>query len=288
MKKNDELAWKQIEQLFGIYETSLPDISSNDIALLKAKPENQLKFSEIVYNQHRQIAKNNLETAIRTGIISKQLIYPDMKQWFWQSKKYKNLILPRWLFTNENNKCIRHASEKFQGNELWDRNITARRLREFLLHDHNALQSENIRVYDCLKIIYEELSEYSPGIKNFFSDELLNEMLDCYWNSICCSKYKTKKAEIGQYIAKVKKSKTANQKAKALYKMLEYCPVPENKSYPPKWNNAYRKFVNYRTMLFIDKFICAKNKLPEEYDDKTINAYIQCNLPEITEYIDAH
>ena len=276
---------EDIEQLYTVYETSFPDKPCS--SMFRAKPENELSLSEMVYGKNRSIAQQQLEQTLLEAIISHNLIYPDKNKWFWQSQKNRNLIIPRWIFTQECHRNIVYRENKSTENELWDRNVVGRRLRKSLnteTTENNCLS--NMTIKECLITIKEEIAEHEPV--KFFTDEIIEDILMQYMSNIP-KQWNKKKATIGQYISRIRKAKTPLFKIRAIDDFLEN-NMFANVSYQSEaWQKAYEDFVDYRTLMFIKEFI--PNVAPinisgniKDYTEK----YITDNFESINKYVASH
>lgn len=276
---------EDIEQLYTVYETSFPDKPCS--SMFRAKPENELSLSEMVYSENRSMAQQQLEQTLLEAIISHNLIYPDKNKWFWQSQKNHNLIIPRWIFTQECHRNIVYKENKSTENELWDRNVVGRRLRKSLnteTTENNCFS--NMTIKECLMTIKEEITEREPV--KFFTDEIIEDILIQYMNNIP-KQWNRKKATIGQYISRIRKAKTPLFKIRAIDDFLENNMLTNISCQSEKWQKAYENFVDYRTLMFIKEFV--PNVTPisisgniKDYTEK----YIMDNLEPIKEYVVTH
>ena len=280
----NDVTFEDIECLYAIYETSFPD--QRCMSLFRAKPENQLSLSEIVYGEDRSVAQQRLEQTLLEAIISHKLIYPDNDKWFWQSQKNKNLIIPRWIFTQECHRTVTYQSDKSDKNELWDRNIVGRRLRKSMNKDaRNDTCFSNMTIKECLTIIKEEISERDETI--FFTNDVLNDILMKYMDSIP-KKQNKKKAKIGQLVSRIRNAKTPLYKIRAIDALLENANC-NTVCKSEKWYKAYKDFVDYRTLMFIKEFIPHTDtiEISGNIADYT-ETYITCNSKIIHEYVITH
>lgn len=276
---------EDIEQLYTVYETSFPDKPYS--SMFRAKPENELSLSEMVYSKNRSMAQQQLEQTLLEAIISHNLIYPDKNKWFWQSQKNHNLIIPRWIFTQECHRNIMYRENKSMENELWDRNVVGRRLRKSLnteTTENNYLS--NMTIKECLTVIKEEITEREPV--KFFTHEIIEDILIQYMNNIP-KQWNKKKAIIGQYVSRIRKAKTPLFKIRAIDDFLENNMLTNISCQSEKWQKAYENFVDYRTLMFIKEFV--PNVTPisisgniKDYTEK----YIMDNLEPIKEYVVTH
>lgn len=273
----------KIEQLFAVYETSFPD--KKETSLFPAKSEQELSMNNIVYGPDRSVAKQELEQTLFVGIINKSLIYPNMQNWFWQSDKYKNLVIPRWLFTQECHKNVTFCQNYSQGNELWDRNLAGRRLR-YILNTSACKNTETMTIKDCFLTIREELSEHET--EKIFTDQIIDHLLAYYFGNLPKRLCK-KKAVIGQYIARIRKARTPIYKIREIDAFLEHCPCINTPCTLNEWNTAYGKFVDYRTAMYIAKFMCISTE-PIMISNITANLdkYVKDNFDTINQYIVTH
>ncbi len=280
---DEQVTLSKIEQLFAVYETSFPD--KKEPSLFPAKPEQELSMNDIVYAPDRSAAKQELEQTLFIGIVNKSLTYPNMQNWFWQSDKNKNLVVPRWLFTQECHRSIAFHQNHSQENELWDRNLAGRRLR-YILNTSACKGTENMTIKDCFLTIKEELSEHNT--EKIFTDQIIDQLLVYYFNSLPKRLHK-RKAVIGQYIARIRKARTALYKIRAIDAFLENCPCLNVTCTRNEWNTAYRKFVDYRTAMYIAKFICTETQ-PAMISNIAANLedYVKDNFDTINQYIVTH
>lgn len=276
---------EDIEQLYTVYETSFPDESCP--SMFRAKSENELSLSEIVYNENRSTAQQQLEQTLLEAIISHNLIYPDKNKWFWQSQKNHNLIIPRWIFTQECHRNIMYRDNKSTENELWDRNVVGRRLRKSLnIETIEKNCFSNMTIKECLMAIREEIAEREPV--KFFTDEIIKDVLMQYMRNIP-KQWNKKKAAIGQCTSRIRKAKTPLLKIRAIDGFLENNMFTNIPCQSEKWQRAYEDFVDYRTLMFIKEFM--PNATPvnisgdiKDYTEK----YITANLESINEYVTNH
>lgn len=276
---------EDIEQLYTVYETSFPDKSCS--SMFRAKPENELSLSEMVYSKNRSVAQQQLEQTLLEAIISHNLTYPDKNKWFWQSQKNRNLIIPRWIFTQECHRNIMYRENKSTANELWDRNVVGRRLRKSLnteTAENNCIS--NMTIKECLMTIREEIAEHEPV--KFFTDEIIEDILMQYMRNIP-KQWNKKKATIGQYVSRIRKAKTPLFKIRAIDDFLENSMFASIPYQSEKWQKAYEDFVDYRTLMFIKEFI--PNVTPvnisgdiKDYTEK----YITDNFEPINKYVTSH
>ena len=260
------ITWDMIEQLYEIYNTSVPD--KNLPALCIAKPESELKMSEIIFGEKRSKAQEDFERTLLFGILNGSLYYPDHTKWFWQSSKYKNLIIPRWVFETCG-KSIHHIQKTGDENELWDRNLVARRLRQILNTDPDANIPWNFDLKTCFLTIKEEKEEKAKT--QYFSDDIITELCRVYMTHLP-KKYNKDKSKIGQYVTQLKKAKTPYKKVKAIDSIIANCPIYAYEYQNKKWSIAYENFVNYKTIAFISEFI-SNTTVPDF--SKNTNAYVE-------------
>lgn len=270
-----------IESLYADYETSFPDKPLT--SMFYAKPESELKLSEIVYNRTRSETQELLEQALLEGILNQSLVYPDPKQWFWQSKIHKNLILPRWLFTGECHRKIAYKPQPLDENMLWDKNLVGKRLRQ-------AFQSErppehiSISFKDCFCIAKEELMEHKQH--RYVSENAMNLLLSAYMKSI---KKQNRKTDMGQYVSRIRQAKTTGYKLRAIDDLIENAYHLTRPCLVPAWQDIYTDFIDEKTLLFIEAFIpdVRPLQISGRISDYTEH-YIHGNLAVIKEYIDHH
>lgn len=280
---DEQVTLNKIEQLFAVYETSFPD--KKEPSLFPAKSEQELSMNDIVYAPDRSYAKQELEQTLFIGIINKSLTYPNMQNWFWQSDKNKNLVIPRWLFTQECHRSIAFCQNHSQENELWDRNLAGRRLR-YILNTSACKNTGNMTMKDCFFAIKEELSEHDT--EKIFTDQIIDQLLAYYFDNLPKRLHK-RKAVIGQYIARIRKVRTALYKIRAIDEFLENCPCLSITCTLNEWNTAYRKFVDYRTAMYIAQFIHTGTQ-PAMISDIAANLedYVKDNFDTINQYIVTH
>ena len=266
-----------IEQLYENYETSFPDKPT--ISIFRAKPEAELKLSEIVYNKNRSEQQELLEQTLLEGILNKSLVYPDETQWFWQSEKHKNLILPRWLFTNECHRTIAYKPQTLPENMLWGKNLVGKRLRKTL--NQSMWQNTKLSFKDCFLILKEELLDHN--MRRFFSNDNIQILLDAYvWQL----KNKKVKAKMGQYASAIKNANTPISQQRAITDLLENGQCLAMTNVPLKWKNIYQNIIDYKTLLFISTFIPNTEPLQMSgYLSTYTEQYIQNNLDAITDYV---
>jgi hypothetical protein len=277
------ITWNMLERLYTVYETSVPD--KNRPALCTAKTESDLTMADIIFGAKRSKAQEDFEQAILIGILNGSLRYPDNTKWFWQSSKYRNMIIPKWIFESCD-KTVHHARNSVQENELWDRNLVARRLRQILNTDPEANIPWNSDFKTCLLTIREELAE-KTNIR-YFTDEIIDELLHAYMTHLP-KKYIQEKARIGQYIAALKKAKMAYKKVKAIDDILANCPMYAYEYQNKKWITAYGHFVNHKTIAFISEFI-PDVSMPDfsENTDRNVEQYVLLNKNAICKYAEIH
>ena len=272
-----QVTLSDIELLYQEYETSFPD--QQTIAMFPAKPESELKLSEIIYHKNRSETQEILEKTLLEGILNKSLIYPDDSKWFWQSAQHKNLIIPRWLFTDECHREIAYKPRILQENMLWDKNLVGRRLRKTLTE--NTLTTR-ITFKDCFTILKDELP--ATKMHNVISDDDINMLLSEYMKQI---KKQETKARIGQYVADIKThAKAGFHKRKAIDNLLQNDSYLNVQCHMPRWIDIYENAIDYKTLLFISTFVpdAQPLQLQDKLSDYT-NSYIQNNLDAITDYI---
>lgn len=280
---DEQITLDKIEQLFAVYETSFPD--KREPSLFPAKPEQELSMNDIVYAPDRSVAKQELEQTLFVGIMNKSLTYPDMQNWFWQSNRYKNLVIPRWLFTQECHRNIAFYQSNSQENELWDRNLAGRRLR-YIMNTSASKDTKTMTIKDCFLTVKEELSEHET--KRIFTNQIIDQLLTYYFDNLPKRLHK-KKAVIGQYIARIKKAQTILYRIRAIDAFLENCPCLNISCNLNSWNTAYRQFMDYRTAMYIAKFILTPAK-PIAVNDIAANLdnYVNDNFDVINQYIMTH
>lgn len=269
-----------IEQLYEKYETSFPDKPT--ISIFRAKPESELKLSEIIYHENRSEAQELLAQTLLEGILNKSLIYPDNSQWFWQSEKHKNLIIPRWLFTDECHRTIAYKPQTLQENMLWSKNLVGKRLRKTLNPDAT---DKNIPLFkDYFLIMKEELLNHD--MQQFFSDKNIQLLLKTYMLQI---KNKTAKAKMGQYVTAVKNAKTPLYKTQAVTELINHGQYLNMPCSLPIWKCIYQNIIDYKTLLFITNFVPDAKPLhiTTNLSDYT-EQYIKDNLDAITDYVRHH
>lgn len=280
---DEQITLDKIEQLFAVYETSFPD--KKETSLFPAKPEQELSMHNIVYAPDRSIAKQKLEQTLFIGIINKSLVYPNMQNWFWQSDKYKNLVIPRWLFTGECHRNVAFCQNHSKENELWDRNLASRRLRR-IMNASACKETETMTIMDCFLVIKEELSEHET--EKIFTDQIIDHLLTYYSDNLPKKSCK-RKAVIGQYIARIKKARTSFYKIREIDAFLEHCPHLNTACILDEWNDIYKKFVDYRTALYITKFICTSVESIKISDiAANLEEYVRNNFDTINQYIMTH
>lgn len=275
------IALSDIESLYADYETSFPDKPLT--SMFYAKPESELKLSEMVYNKTRSETQELLEQTLLEGILNKSLVYPNPEQWFWQSKIHENLILPRWLFTEECHRKIAYQPQPLDENMLWDKNLVGKRLRK-------AFQSEKppehipISFKDCFCIAKEELMEHKRY--KYVSENAMNLLLSAYMKSI---KKQNKKADTGQYVSRIRQAKTTGYQLRAIDDLIENAYHLTRPCLVPAWQNIYTDFIDEKTLLFIEAFIpdAKPLQISGRISDYTEH-YICDNLAVIKEYIDHH
>lgn len=267
-----------IEYLYADYETSFPDRQTESV--FYAKPEEKLTLTDIVYGKNRSETQEQLEQTLLEGILNQSLIYPDNTKWFWQSSEHENLIIPRWLFTQECHRKIAYRPQPLKENMLWDKNLVGKRLRKSL----NTGRQPDMSILsfkDCLLMIKEELMEHEhhPHI----SDTNMQSLLSEYMKNI---KNNDMKAGTGQYVSCIKNAKTAACKIRAINSLLENAPYLSKTCILPEWQKIHTDFVDRRTLLFIETFIPGARpvQISGTLTDYTED-YIRENLTVITDYV---
>lgn len=283
---NRVITMTDIERLYNVYENSVPDRQCKP-SIFRAKSESELSLHDIVFGKKRSEIQNTLEQTLLEGILNKTLEYPDMNKWFWQSPVNKNLIIPRWIFTQECHKNIAYSTEKPAENELWDRNIAGRKIRQILnTEDPSDEWFDNISLRECFLTVKEELSELNTP--SFFTQDIVDDLLKQYMSTIpkC---YGTLRANTGQYVSRIRKAKTKLNKIRAIDDLVKNCPFKEIACNSDKWRIAYRRFIDYRTLMFIQEFIPGTSQIniTENIDDYT-KTYIEENMAPITAYVNNH
>lgn len=273
-----------IESLYADYETSFPDKPLT--SMFYAKPESELKLSEIVYNKTRSETQELLEQTLLEGILNQSLAYPDPRQWFWQSKIHENLILPRWLFTGECHRKIAYRPQHLDENMLWDKNLVGKRLRQAFWPEKTREHREHIPISfkDCFCIAKEELMEHKRY--RCVSEDAMNLLLSAYMKSI---KKQNRKTDMGQYVSRIRQAKTTGYKLRAINDLIENTYHLTRPCLVPAWQNIYTDFIDEKTLLFIETFMPGADPLQisGRISDYTEN-YICGNLAVIKKYIDHH
>lgn len=271
------VTWSDIESLYHDYETSFPNQTT--VSMFYAKPESELTLSELIYGTNRSIAQETLELTLIEGILNKSLLYPDESKWFWQSTKYKNLIVPRWLFTDECHKNIAYKPQTLHENMLFDKNLVVRRLRQTLNTASPTIIDMSFK--DCFLLLKEEL--LSNNLYKFFSDDIIDKLLTDYISHI---KNQKAKAKTGQYVAAVKQAKNGSCKIKAVSILLEKGTHLTTICNLPEWYKIYMDFINYKTLIFIKAFV--PDAKPLQFNTNIADcteSYIRDNLDAITNHI---
>lgn len=271
-----QITLSDIESLYQDYEASFPD--KQVTSMFPAKPESELKLSEIIYNKNRSDAQEILEQTLLEGILNKSLIYPDDSKWFWQSTQHKNLIIPRWLFTDECHREIAYKPCILSENMLWDKNLVGRRLRKTLTENTLIVR---ITFKDCFTILKDEL--LATKTYNIISNNDINMLLSEYMKQI---KKQETKARMGQYIAAIKHAKTVFYKRKAIEKLLQNGSYLNTQCNLPRWIEIYENAIDYKTLLFISTFVPNIPPLqPKGKLSDYTESYIRDNIDAITDYV---
>lgn len=280
----ENITWPQIETLYDIYNNSAPDHDMQP-ALCSAKSETELSMYDIVFGIKRSQAQEEFEKTLLFGILNKTLVYPNPNQWFWQSSKYKNLIIPRDLFLPDT-KTVRRRKVQIAENELWDRNLVAYKLRRILNNDVNQIVPWDRTFYHCFSIVKEEFTEKSSH--RYFSDSIIAKLAKTYLMHLP-KRYSAQKSTIGQYFAKLRTAKTHYQKAKAIENVLTNCPMYSYEYNDEQWCAAYDAFVNQKTLDFICEFM-PEIHIPDfsVLSDAVIEQCVLDNKLAICDYISTH
>lgn len=280
----DHITWPVIEKLYSQYNDSVPE---NELqpALCVAKAESELTLHELVFGIRRSQAQDTFEQTLLFGILNGSLQYPTPEAWFWQSPRYKNLIIPRWIF-EPNAKAVQHRTERLRENELWDRNVAARKLRNLLNEDTTQHITWNKTFRHCFLTIKEELAEKTSH--RHFTDDIISSLCRAYMHNLP-KRYLSEKTTIGQHIASLKRAKSSGQKLRALDNILQNCPMYPYEYDDSPWDTAYSVFVNRKTLEFIYEFIPTVS-VPDfsNLSDAAVEQYVLDNKTAICNYINTH
>lgn len=95
----EQHSYEKIEQLYTLYKCSIPQEKTyGNKPYFKAVSIKDLKDEELVLNEQRTIAQAMLEGYILCAGLQGTLKWEDENKWFWQSEKYKDLIvLKEWV-----------------------------------------------------------------------------------------------------------------------------------------------------------------------------------------------
>lgn len=91
-----------IEELYNEYRHSIPSerSESHRKCYFRALKEKELDDNDMMYGESREVSRARLETYVLEAICRGWLYWDETKMgsWFWQSEKYKSLIILReWV-----------------------------------------------------------------------------------------------------------------------------------------------------------------------------------------------
>lgn len=91
--------YERIEQLYNIYQKSVPNKSANDRnSNFRAVPINKLSYEEMMVGVPRMYARYMLEGFILLATFCGAIQWKDPSNFYWQSKSNKSLILfKEWI-----------------------------------------------------------------------------------------------------------------------------------------------------------------------------------------------
>lgn len=96
--RKEPVSIQEIEDLYYKYKHSVPSETGCDSIYFKALPLTELSDKDLIANNDRQQAKEQLELTILMGCLNKSLIWSDDHKWFWQSENDKDLVILRqWI-----------------------------------------------------------------------------------------------------------------------------------------------------------------------------------------------
>ena len=102
-EENLEQVLEKIEELYAVYNHSLPGKGQRNSDWFEALPEEMLDEDDYLYAPPRRESLDKLELYTLCALVSGKLYWDKEKmgKWFWASKKEKNLVLLRnWIETN--------------------------------------------------------------------------------------------------------------------------------------------------------------------------------------------
>lgn len=111
---DDPVTIEQIEELYAVYKTSVPNGIRYKRPYFRALSADQLTTQNLIAGANRQEAKDKLELTVLIGILNGSLVWPDQTKWFWQSEKDKDLILLRDWFVPERKENVEQPSYAVQ------------------------------------------------------------------------------------------------------------------------------------------------------------------------------